>query len=337
MPHERKLSVYTINLNPSENTQYNHNKWLFRNLIGQANTTPLTDSFIMGEIFRLFISSLDKPEMYAEPHSKKCMTANQMGIEDDNTNPNIGLHSEQFIIEGRVEGGSYGRKRNKTSTVDKTNKTEVSDRDAITVDFYFLIYTPLRSSKSILMIQSYSDDTIDSVMKKFWANFFTYSQVFKKPIINKFFPTSIIEDFKRYSVVSALTFSTEVPGETLLDNVIIHQDRKYKVQVQIKPLGENLSIQEFENSLPHIQRSFFTSFLRLGQFFKKTGTLKDVTTNKSSPFEIGDFDIHPSIVLSKYIDFDDNESDFIKIRDYCFSLLENIKLEIYAQNAVLER
>lgn len=338
MTHEPKLTAYTIRIKPVNESVENSNRWLFRNLINEANQNELTDSFLFTEIFRLFISSLDTPEMYSETTSKKCMTANQQNIEDPSVNPNILLHSQQFIIEGKVEGGSYGRKRNKTSTVDKSNKTDVSERDAITEDFYFLLYCPLQSNKSTLFLQSYTDDSIDSVMKKFWLNFFSCQGSFNQPIVKRFVPISIIEDFKTNATVSGLTFTTDIPGETLLESTSTQTTRNFKVTVKITPTGEDLSINEFEQTIEPLQQTFFTRLMHLGQFVKKKGTLRDTTTNKTSPFDLGSsFEIQPSILLSKYINIVGDESDFERIKSYCFTLLESVKPEIYIQNAIQER
>ncbi|MCX3263119.1 hypothetical protein [Pedobacter agri] len=338
MAHDPKLTAYTIQLKPSNTAIENSNRWLFRNIISEANQNELTDSFIITEVFRAFISALDTPEMYSDTTSKKCMTANQADIEDSDVNANIALHSQQFIIEGKVEGGSYGRKRNKTSTIDKSNKSDVNERDAITEDFYFLLYCPLQSNKSTLFIQSYSDDSIDSVMKKFWQNFFSFQGTFNQPAIKRFVPISIIEDFKTNATVSGLTFTTDMPGETLLENTSIQTTRNYKVTVKITPTNDDLSVEEFEQTIEPLQQTFFTRVMNLGQFLRKTGTLRDTSTNKTSPFDLGSsFEIQPSILLSKYIPINGDDSDFERIKNYCFALLETVKPEIYIENAIQER
>jgi hypothetical protein len=338
MAHEPKLTAYTIQLKPVTGNIENSNRWLFRNLIKEANQKEMTDSFLFTELFRHLISSLNKPEMYSDTTSKKCMTANQPNIEDSNVSPNLNLHSQQFIIEGKVEGGSYGRKRNKTSTVDKTNKTDVSVRDAITEDFYFLLYCPLHSNKSTLFLQSYTEYSIDSVMKKFWLNFFSSLGSFNQPLIKSYVPISIIEDFKANATVSGLTFTTDIPGETLLESTSTRTTRNFKVTIKITPTKEDLSIKEFEQTIEPLQQTFFTRLMNLGQFVKKQGSLRDITTNKTSPFDLGSsFEIQPSILLSKYITINDDESDFERIKKYCFLLLESVKPEIYLKDAIQER
>lgn len=338
MAHEPKLTAYTIELKPANTEVENTNRLLFRNKIQEANENPIADSYIFTEVFRKFISALDTPEMYSDVTNKKCMTANQTDIESEDVNSNIFLHSDQFIMEGRVEGGSYGRKRNKTSTVDKTNKTGVSERDAITDDFYFLLYCPLHSSKSILLLQSYSDDSIDSVMKKFWLNFLSFPTVFNQPSIKRFVPRAIIDDFKTNATVSSLTFTSDILGETLLGKTSTRTTRNYRVTVKVSPISEDLSLDEFNQTVEPLQNTFFTKLMRLGDFTKKQGTLRDNITNKTSPFDLGSsFEVQPSILLSKYITIQGDETDFDRIRDYSFSLLESIKSEIYLEYGIQER
>jgi hypothetical protein len=127
-------------------------------------------------------------------------------------------------------------------------------------------------------------------------------------------------------------------GETLLDRTATTANRNYRVTVQVTPINDAFTIEEFENTIQPIQQTLFTKAMNLGQFRKKKGVLKDNSTNKTSPFELGSsFQIQPSIVLSKYITINHDDSDFETIKSYCLTLLESIKPEIYPQHAVRER
>lgn len=336
MAHEPKLSAYIIKL---KGIGRNHNI-TNRNLFGyKINDTSaeLEDSYIFIEISKKFLGELDTEQMYSDDRTKKSITANQVDIEDNDVNTSIRFHSHNFIIEGIVEGGKYGKKRKKTSTENKNIKTDVSERDAITDDFYFLMYTPLDSDKSILLIQSYSDDNIDSVMKKFWKSFMSFPGVYKEPSIAKYIPNNIIEDFKDGATVSYLTYSTEIPSLSLLEPAIALENRNFKVTIKIEPTEEGLSYTEYGNIVRTIEERNFHN-ISLNTFDKKKGSLKDNQTGKTTPFMLeNNFDIKPSIILSKYIEINNDESDFDRIKEYCFSLLEIIKQEVYPINAVQER
>lgn len=338
MAHEPKLTVFTIHLKPANNETENSNRWLFRNIIGEANENVLEDSFLFIEVFKKFITALDKPEMFSDDKSKKCITANQPDLTDDNVAPNIIPHSEQFIIEGTIEGGAYGRNRNKTSTVNKINKEKVNDEDAITDEFYFFIYMPLESNKMILMLQSYEGDSIDGIFNIFWKNFFSYADIFKSPTIKRYYPESIINSFKASSAVSGFQYTTEIPSKTLFGRSIQTKDQKFKVTVKIVPTDDDLTVDEFERIAPNLGDK---SISRLGKFlnFKnRKGILRDTVTNKQSPFSLdSNFHIQPVILLSKFINFPNDKIDFTLIKNYCYTLLEEIKIKIYPEHAVEER
>jgi hypothetical protein len=336
MPHEPKLTVYILGLKPNKKAREKTNRWLFRNIIRQANDNPLTDEEIMHGLFREFVAVLDTPSMYSDTVSKKSITLNQ-NTPDGATN-NIRVHSERFIIEGVIEGGAYGRRRNKTSTINKIEKTDIREVDAITDNFYFFIYMPPESTKSVLFVQSYTDDAIDSVMKKFWSNFFTVPTQFNQPSIRRYIPQSIIDDFKTNSTVSNLTFSTDIPGETLLENTSTLQTKNFNVTVKITPTNGDLTHSEYEQTIVPIQQNLFTKLMTLSNFTKKKGTLKDSTTGKVSHFDLGtNFEIQPVVQLSKYITINFDDTDFDRIKAFCFQLLDSVKPEIYLDNAIQER
>jgi hypothetical protein len=119
---------------------------------------------------------------------------------------------------------------------------------------------------------------------------------------------------------------------------MVQTERNYKVTVQVTPVEGDLTISEFDETIAPLEQTFFTRLMHLGQFSKKKGVLKDTMTNKTSPFELGSsFEIQPSILLSKYVEINGNESDFERIKEYCFNLLESIRAEIYNSNAIQER
>ena len=337
MPHEQKLTVHTIKLKPKTKKVENTNRWLFRNIINEANTDSINDQYLFLEIFKKFIYFLDTEEMYKDSDNHKCMTINQADISESTINPNIIPHPDNFIIEGKIEGGSFGRKRNKISTANKTDKSEVKEKDAITDYFYFMIYTPLYSDKSIMFIHSYSDSNIDNIVKKFLRSFLSHSDVFGEPTIKRFIPKEIIADFKSEATVSSLTFSTDILSESLLDKTCKTQAQNFNVTIKISPIGDEFTINEFENAKELIQKKTFSNILHLNQFKKRSGVMRDGNTNKTSPFQLDSFDIKPAILLSKYIDIKNDESDFDEIKKYCLELLETIKLEIYTHHAVQNR
>lgn len=338
MAHEPKLSAYIIKLSPQGENIENSNRNLVKKLTDNTSEgEEYEDSFLFMELFKTFIKRLDTQEMYFDSVSKKCFTAYQSDIDSPDVAQNITPHSTQFIIEGVVEGGNYGRKRNKTSTTNKNIKSNVDEKDAITDNFYFLLYTPLYSNKSILLIQSYSDDTIDYIVKKFFQDLFSFPRLFKKPSIEKYIPQSIIDKFKEGATVSELRYSTEVPSQTLLYSPISSDQKYYRVTIKFEPVDTDLTFDECEKSVKGLGVKSLFEYLPLNLFKKKKGVLKSAN-GKTTPFDLNDdYNIRPSILLSNFIEINNNESDFERIKQYCFTLLTELKEVIYTDNAVQER
>lgn len=335
MPHEPKLSVFLIQLKPINSNIEKSNRYLFRNINGDLGNTEIGDNVLFMDFCQKFITVVDTENMYADDISKKCFTANQISIGDNETDSNVHFDMENKIIHGVLEGGKYGKQRKKTSTLDKTKKADVNAADAITDNFYFLLYTPLSSKKSILMLQSYSDDSIDTVMKVFFKRLLSYPDVFKDATISRYTPLSIIQSFQRGAVVSGLVYTTQVPGTSLLDAAITERNQNFKVTIKIEPTNEDIEVINFPQFISSIERSTFKNF-SLSSFRKKKGRLKNDVSGKSTPFEIGsDFEINPAIPLTQYLS-PQNEVNFNGIHTYAMTILNEIKPIIYASNAVQE-
>lgn len=336
MAHDAQLSIYKVKIKPINNSVEGTFRNLFKLLTN--NIGEVQDGFLILEIFKRFISTIDTDQMYSDENSLKSMTAYQADIEQQHVNANLRIHTASYIIEGVVEGGKYGKIRKKTSITNKANRVEVSPTDAITDSFFFLIHMPPESDKAVLMIQSYSDDNINSVMKKFWKDFFTLPNYFNSPTFYKFIPPGIIQDFKNGATISSLTYSTEIPSNTLLDNPINININHFKVTIKIEPVDEGFTYDEFNQIIGPIEDVAFKE-QRLSGFLRKKGSLMANQGNKTSPFTIGnDFEIKPIILLSRYIDFTGHQpNDFNSIKEYCINLLNDIKPEIYPQHAIQER
>jgi len=335
MSHEPKLTVYTIKLKPLDNSLQNSNRQLFRQKTGQADN-EVQDSVLFMDFFKLFLKEFESPEMYKHEASNKSMTFYQRDIDQNDVDTNVHANTSKFTISGVVEGGPYGRKKNKTDSGNKADKTPVKETDAITDDFYFCIYLPPESNKSILIIQSLIGDSIDSVIKDFWQKFLQHEGFFDTTAPTRYVPQAIIDDFKREIAVSSLTYTTTVAGQTLLDPAIDLQDKNFKITVKIEPLGD-MSVAEFEAAKESINDKQVGT-TRLGGFRLKRASLKDTTSGKKSPFQLdSDYDVHPVIFLKKYIEFPNDILDFGLVAQYSENLLEKIlKPALYPQHAVIE-
>lgn len=337
MAHEPKLTVFTLILKTLDNEVENTNRTLFKHLTKNANGKSIKDSVLFMDMFAVFLKKIDTDEMYKDEKSKKSMTAYQSDITDNSVDTKIKPNVSGFTISGVVDGGSYGRKRNMADISDKKEKTAVTKNKAITDEFYFLLYAPPASNKSVLLIQSFSDESIDSVVKDFFVNFLSYKDVFDKPKIKRHIPPAIIEDFKKDSVITQFGYSTTVTGKDLFSPALKINDKEFKVSIKIEPV-EEMTMSEFQKSKSFLATIPFAVNNLLGNFKRKKATLKDNATMKKSSFEINsDYNIHPIIDLTKYIKFKNEEIDFGLVGAYCVKLLKDeIIPEIYPEYALTE-
>lgn len=334
--NDPRLTVYLISIKPLKNVE-NSNRNLLRHIINDFSE-DVKDSYILMEFFKKIVQKLDQPEMYSDEKIGKSMTAIQLDIEDANVNTDLRIHTEMHVIEGELEGGKFGRKRNRRSISNKKDNSPVKKEDAITDKFFFLLYVPLEHNKMVLMVQSYADESIDGIIRHFFQNLFKKEKVFNAPKVDRYVPPSIIDDFKKSAAVSGLSFSTQVPSKTLLEKSVNVVNKHYKVEVKITPIDQPLSMDEFDNAKSPIQNTSIGG-LTLANFKRRVGILQDSKTNKTSPFSLDSkFDIKPVIPLSKYITFGtDEEKNFELIKDYSFKILNVIKSEIYPADEVQER
>lgn len=333
MAHEPKLSVYTIKLRPTSQCTDKSNRFLFQILTN--NSAKETDSSLFLNFFQHFLKKLDTKEMVKDEISKKSFSSYHHDNHTLNHKKKIFPDIHNFIFDGVVFGGSFGRERKMTNLNNKSKSKDVKADDVLNEDFYIFLYIPPQSQTSILMIMSYSDESIDSVIQKFFSKLFAAPNFFNNATIKKFFPKSIVENFKSNSEISSYSYITEIPSETLLDQTIQSFTENFKITVKIKPLKKGLTIEQFDECTPKLNGTIFSK-LSLGSFKSKKASLKDKGTNTTSQFDLGnDFEIHPNIILSKYINVDE-ENLIDEIKPYCRKLLLEIKNEIYLTNEITE-
>lgn len=336
MAHDPKLSVYYLDLKPESDDTPNTNRQLIRSILNIKRKESVEDEVLFVDFFRYFLNTIDTPKMVRNDALKKCMTAFQSNMESDDVQANLLPSVRESIIDGKIEGGPFGRRRKRRSIDDKLNSSEVSPGDAITDDFYFLLYIPLSSNRITLLVQSYSTDSLDTLLKNHFEDLFTIDKIFKRRRFKKYYPPSIIADFKKQTTVSKITYKEKFLGATLSDDAIKIKDRFFNVMVQIVPVDDEFSLDEFDEIVEKLSETRFMH-KKLGIFKKKTGNLTDGTTGNRAPFELdNDFDIHPKIDLKKYLTFEDDVINFDLIKTFCITILNELKAELYPQHAVQE-
>ena len=337
MSHNPKLEVYQIWLRPLNEGDITFRDYFTDTLPSKDSLKDSENSFLFLEFFRNFIKCIDTDEFISNNKKKKAFTAydtRPIGTVE----PTIIPHSERFIIEGTIEGGRFGQRRNKSSIDNKIKKEDVTKKDIILDKFYFCLYTPLNSDLGILFIHSYSTDSISDIFVDFIGTLFTKQGLYKKALIERFVPKRIVEEFKEHSEVKKFTFSTRFVFDQLTNEPIIEDPEEFLIKIELvskKGLKKG-SLKYWTSS---IGAKLFNN-KKLQEFQNGKVYLQDLQTKKESPFDItSDFEIKPIIYLNDRISVDeDGIPNFDELKEYCFTLLEKeIIPEMYHLNAVSER
>ena len=131
-----KLEVYQIRLKPSKE-EYKTFKDFF-NETGLTEKCESKKSTIFSKYFDKFIHKIDTNDFIGNPRKKKAFTAYDTRPIGEGT-PTIKFYSEKEIIEGTIEGGKYGQKRNKSSIKNKLEKENITQANIILDKFYFCL------------------------------------------------------------------------------------------------------------------------------------------------------------------------------------------------------
>lgn len=192
------------------------------------------------------------------------------------------------------------------------------------------------SSIGILMLHSYTDDSITTSFKNFLSKIFQFSKRYYKAIIQSYCPDVIKEEFRHGSVVKKFSFTKKTVITNILRNVPVQDhDVSFKIKIELTS-DRDISRERINEYIPLLKTLGFGDEENLEQLETYDGKVYLSKNNKETPFVIdGDFDISPCIYLEGRIGLEADGTPFwSELKDYCFELLPAIKQEIYPQYAV---
>lgn len=333
-----KLEVYKLIL--IDGPKYNQS---FRDLFyykffseSGRKIDEISDKDIYKAFFERFIKKIDCEDFWDDTVSKKGITAYNTNPEG-NDSSGIRFSSYKCIAEGKISGGKYGRPRRKSEKKNKKKTEEVRKTDLITDDFYFMLLTPLSDNVGILLIQSYSDDSVSSVFKKFLKQLLMVDN-FRKPVFEVFTPKEMKQDFENGSILKRLTYSSKYIVDHLSNNPEKEIKKSFTIKIEATSNDDSIPLQEVTEWVKRFNDFTFgdeEGSKGLDEFDVK-GQMRNVAKNRRLPFEIEDnFEINPVIYLKdvKEVLIDDNGiPDEQSLKKYCLNLLDLIKSEVYLIN-----
>lgn len=330
MSFNPKLEVFTIGLKPIRDQRDSFRALLERKF---PLSRDKSDKHLLKKLLELFIRKIDSDRFITSTRKKKAIGAyGARNANRENPSP-IKLKSREGVIQGVIEGGKFGKVRTKSDTLRKNEKEDLTVNNVILDKFYFMLHVPVGESNGVLILQSYTSDSISDIFTDFLAKLFSLSGAFAKAEIHRYFPNRFKDAFREESNVSEFSFDSELSV------------KGFESETEFT---ENFQIRIIAKSKNGIARDLFPSIMNalggrkfddkfLVDFGRKKGKLKNEITKKESSFVVDEdtFDIRPTIYLEEYINVEETGlPNFDELEEFCAELLSDIIQEIFPNNVV---
>jgi hypothetical protein len=327
MAHNPKLNVYILTLN-SKKDEFE----TFRDLFKLKYNCDITDDDrkVFRKYFQDFLNNIGKDDFRKDDKAKKVL-----GVEKSTsteTSYSINPSFEQFTIEGVLDGGKYGILREYADIDNKDDKQILDGKKAVLDKFYLCLCTPLNSKYGYLLIQSYTEETIQEPLKNFMRQLFLHEDAFYNIIIEPYVPDKFVEKFQTKSRVRLFRYTSKVGVSPILRNEkIIVKGQSFEVKIELTPIEQTFkpNSDELNEILNEIDKKQFDEH-ELG-FFKKKVYIADEKDRKAHyDIEKELSSIKPTIYLEDegiQVDVETGLPDFQQIKEFCSKLLIDIKNE----------
>lgn len=323
MAYNPKLSVYIITLKPKKKDETK----TFRDFLCEkyAGDSTTSEAKLLQDLFETFVNSVGKDEFSKDDKNKRVM-----GVDDGQILP-LTLSSEEGFFDGVIEGGKYGVLREYADTDKKADKRVIPPSNAVLDKYYILLNPVLNNSYAILLVQSYTEVSIQGSIKTLIDNLFSGCISFYKVQIDSFVPNKFMERYKKSAKVRMFSFTVPTQLSESLRNTIQEADQEFEVEIRIKPKSKAMSLDS--EGTEKVIREYGRKTLDSQTLDEGNGKIYMVDAlgrNANYDIEKEIRSIRPTIYLSdEGISSDPNTGlpDFRAIRTYCRNLLKDIRAE----------
>lgn len=249
----------------------------------------------------------------------------------ENANTILSVATSQKVIEGFVDGGYYGLKRN-MSNMDKSEQTEIATNKIVTDRYYVYMFFPFTHNIGILMIEKRGNQTVSKVVCKVLESVFRNDNGIRCKA-ERFFPSQLVNEFRKGAVIDQMTYSRQVSSAGLGEGIVNDKNSDiYDITIRIKPRSESCRIDNLNCLMAKVNKM---SFHVSGYKFM----LEDFATKKAKVHS-DDSPNHPTFDVEKNIirvvknipdEFYDNDNllDRDKIKTLCQDILKQISIDVY--------
>ena len=324
-----RLNVYVVTLNPKDKDS----NPTFRDFFKEKYNVDTTvgDDELKKKFFQEFLNTVGKSEFRKDKASKKVI-----GVSEYNESSGKSSLNPLFtrdVIEGIIDGGQYGVLRAYADVDDKTQKTALGTNKAVLDKFYICLCTPLNSQFGFLLLQSYTEASIQEPVKNFIMDLLKSEEKYYAVRIEPFVPKKFVEKFKKESKIRMFTYRSKVGVSNIMrDNKLLLKGQSFEVEITIRPiedeflpgteqtqaLAEQLSAKQFDQ-------------VSLGDYNDCSVYIQDKKERKAHYDVSKDIQtIRPTIYLADEgitVDEETGQPDFGQIKDFTLSLLDEVKRE----------
>lgn len=332
MAHNPKLNVYTLRLNPKDESVET-----FRDLFKCKFNCDVhvSDDDLFTQYFQAFVNGIGDDDFRKDAKNKKVIGT----IKNANIEVPLFPTNNQYI-DGVIEGGKYGIRREYADTDNKNDKKVIGENNAVLDQYYILLYTPLNSKIGFLLLQSYTEESIQDSFKDFIMTFFSCEDAFYNIIIEPFVPQKIVDKYIKETNIRMFSFMTKTTLPSSLRNNVQIKGQTFEVEIKIKPLDEKLDPNTKETSqiIKAVGDKLFDGRpLNEGKTRAYIEDSKKRKTNYDIDREINS--IRPTIYLEDVGIVPDEKTglpDFKAIKKYCAEVLQDIIDEFKQKQDIYE-
>ena len=311
-----KLSIYTVALKDGQKNDATFR--LLHKAIADSNEMSKAEMF--RTVKDKFLDSFSEQFVLNYDRTKG------IAIKQINTIPTMNT------IDGMMMGGFTGIEQEVYNTSSSEEIQDTITEDKVTaLPYYFKIWMPYDSSVGIVMIQSYTETGVVSLVMEKIKNFIRSYNFSVLP--NKFVNEEYKEHFKRFSTVDKLVLTKTHLSSDARGALNRMFARFEGLKVEIKLSGFNVSIDEFWQQINNTQRPLGVNLsefeMNERENYDVIATYKDASGKQSQARLSRNFDFTPTIILDSALKEQGKEyPNYERIQTHTNTILTRVKQEI---------
>ncbi|MBN9285641.1 MULTISPECIES: hypothetical protein [unclassified Flavobacterium] len=346
MAKNPKIEFYRINLSPlgeNENITFKDvliKKELLERQETNANNEPIPDNQIMPYLLSAFIRDIDGVAIRNES-KKKAFYAENTG--ENRVNRTISPIFERCIIHGRIKGGNFDTGKFLDEIDTPGNNTEsLGVTKLLSDDFYFLLYTPLNKKRGILILQTYTQDSIADIFRPFVENVFKVKEITNKATSSLFMPEEMQNQFKEQSIIKKFEYKNQYIVPAIQEEGLAESE--FTINVTIASHGNQINLTNLPAWKRVLGRALFNfpnvDEREIETFNRKRGYIKG-GFDKSNPTKFSldedNFEIKATIYLDNFIQLEENGTpNWEELHAFALRILtDDVIPEIYPEDDLI--